>query len=113
MSACTTYPEIADHIRVKVVYEGLELEDVGIEIGDLTDEVPLFDEDGLNLDSIDALEIIVGVQREFGVFFPDVDQAFIKEHCATIASLARTVEDWRRRESAAPASPSHRGRCDP
>ena len=113
MSARTTYPEIADHIRVKVVYEGLELEDVGIEIGDLTDEVRLFDEDGLNLDSIDALEIIVGVQREFGVFFPDVDQAFIKEHCATIASLARTVEDWRRREAAAPASPEHRGRRDP
>ena len=54
MATSKTFSEIAEHIRVKVVYEGLELEDVGVDLADVTDDVPLFDEDGLNLDSIDA-----------------------------------------------------------
>ena len=90
-----TCSEIADHIRVKVVYEGLELEELGIELADVTDDVALFEEDGLGLDSVDALEIIAGVQREFGVTFPDVDQAFMDEHCATVGRLARAVQSRR------------------
>ena len=88
--------EIANHIRHKVVYEGLELEEIGIDLADITDDVPLFEEDGLNLDSIDALEILAGVQREFGLSLPNVDQAFIEEHCATVGRLARMVADMSR-----------------
>ena len=86
-------PEVADHIRRKVIYEGLELEELGIDLADITDDVRLFDEDGLNLDSIDALEILAGVQREFGLSLPDADQAFIDEHCATVGRLAGMVAD--------------------
>ena len=92
---CKTGSEIADHIRLKVIYEGLELEDIGIDLADVTDDVRLFDEDGLNLDSIDALEILAGVQREFGLSFPNVDQAFMDEHCATVERLATLVESRR------------------
>ena len=84
---------IADHIRRKVIYEGLELEEIGIDLGDVTDDVRLFDEEGLNLDSIDALEIVAGVQREFGLSLPNVDQAFIDEHCSTVGRLASMVAD--------------------
>ena len=90
-----TCSEIADHIRMKVVYEGLELGELGIELADVTDDVPLFEEGGLNLDSVDALEIVAGVQREFGVAFRNVDQAFMQEHCATVGRLARAVESRR------------------
>ena len=90
---CKTDSEIADHIRMKVIYEGLELEEIGIDVADITDDVRLFDEDGLNLDSIDALEILAGVQREFGLSFPNVDQAFMEEHCATVGRLAHMVAD--------------------
>ena len=86
-------PVIADHIRRKVIYEGLELEEIGIDLADITDDVRLFDEDGLNLDSIDALEIVAGVQREFGLSLPNVDQAFIDEHCSTVGRLASMVAD--------------------
>ena len=88
-----TGSEIADHIRRKVIYEGLELEEVGIDLTDITDEVLLFEEDGLNLDSIDALEILAGVQREFGLSFPNVDETFMDEHCTTVGRLARLVQD--------------------
>ena len=93
---------IADHIRRKVIYEGLELEEIGIDLADVTDDVRLFDEEGLNLDSIDALEIVAGVQREFGLSLPNVDQAFIDEHCSTVGRLASMVAD-RSRGTAAQA----------
>lgn len=83
--------EIADRIRLKVIYEGLELDEIGIDFADITDDIHLFDEDGLNLDSIDALEIIAGVQREFGLSLANVDQAFMDEHCATVGRLASMV----------------------
>ena len=95
MVDCKNGLEIADHIRRKVVFEGLELEEVGIDLADITDDVHLFDEEGLNLDSIDALEILAGVQREFGMSFPNVDQSFMDEHCTTVGSLARLVQDRR------------------
>ena len=93
MDTSRSGPEIADHIRRKVIYEGLELEEIGIDLADVTDDVRLFDEDGLNLDSIDALEIVAGVQREFGLSLPNVDQAFIEEHCSTVGRLASMVAD--------------------
>ena len=93
MDICKSGSEIADHIRRKVIYEGLELAEIGIDPGDITDDVLLFDKDGLNLDSIDALEVVAGVQREFGLSLPNVDQAFMDEHCTTVARLACMVKE--------------------
>ena len=101
MDTSNSDPVIADHIRRKVIYEGLELEEAGIDLADVTDDVRLFDEDGLNLDSIDALEIIAGVQREFGLSLPNVDQAFIDEHCSTVERLASMVAEHRSRANSA------------
>ena len=102
MDTSTSGSAIADHIRRKVIYEGLELEEIGIDLADVTDDVRLFDEDGLNLDSIDALEIVAGVQREFGLSLSNVDQAFIDEHCSTVGRLASMVAD-RSRDAASRA----------
>ena len=107
MNTCKSSPDVADHIRRKVIYEGLELEELGIDLADITDDVRLFDEDGLNLDSIDALEILAGVQREFGLSLPDADQAFIDEHCATVGRLASMVAG-RVRGAGAPESATAR-----
>ena len=107
VETCKTRSEIADHIRLKVIYEGLELDEIGIALADVTDDVLLFEEDGLNLDSIDGLEILAGVQREFGLSLSNVDQAFMEEHCATVGRLARMVEDLSRREVA--GNPSSNG----
>jgi acyl carrier protein len=55
--------------RLKVVMiEGLKLEDKQPE--DIDDAAPIFVE-GLGLDSIDALELVVLVEEHFGVTIPD------------------------------------------
>ncbi|WP_234242181.1 phosphopantetheine-binding protein [Phocaeicola dorei] len=46
-------------------YEALNLEEITPE--DIDSEAPLFGDDGLGLDSIDALEIILILERNYGI----------------------------------------------
>jgi len=77
---------LVDEIRTMIV-EVLELEDV--EPSDIDPQAPLFG-DGLSLDSIDALEIGVALQKRYD-FALDADDPEIKQHFACIASLANLV----------------------
>jgi acyl carrier protein len=51
-------------------------------------EAPLFGE-GLGLDSIDALELVVGLEQEFAIQIPDADVG--KKVFASIRSIADYV----------------------
>jgi len=57
--------ELNEKIK-EVIIKALELEDVTP--ADIDDAAPLFGE-GLGLDSIDALELVIAVKEEFGVSF--------------------------------------------
>ena len=54
----------------KLIIERLKLEDVSPE--DIGTDDPLFGE-GLGLDSIDALELVLGLEKEYGVIIPDAE----------------------------------------
>lgn len=54
-------------LKTKII-EALNLED--IEITDINDDDPLFG-DGLGLDSIDALELIVLMDKDYGIKLTD------------------------------------------
>jgi acyl carrier protein len=71
----------------ELIIEALNLEDLTPD--DIETEAPLF-ADGLGLDSIDALELGVAVRRKYGVNL-DVDSEEIRDHFASVASLARFV----------------------
>ncbi len=59
------------HTRVKrLIIERLQLE--GMSPEDIANAAPLFG-DGLGLDSIDALELVIGIEKEFGVRIQDED----------------------------------------
>ena len=51
--------ELIDKLKVELI-EALNLEDID-------SEAPLFGDDGLGLDSIDALEIILILERNYGI----------------------------------------------
>ena len=53
----------------KEIIEALNLEDMTP--GDLEDDAPLFGADGLGLDSIDALELIVLLEKKYGIKLQD------------------------------------------
>jgi len=54
----------------------------------IDDNAPLFG-DGLGLDSIDALELVVGLEQEFGIAVPDEDVG--REAFASVTALAAYI----------------------
>ena len=62
--------ELMEKIKVEII-EQLNLEDVSVE--DIGNEDPLFGE-GLGLDSIDALELIVLVNENYELQIPDPEE---------------------------------------
>ena len=54
----------------KLIIERLKLEDVSPE--DIGTDAPLFGE-GLGLDSIDALELVLGLEKHYAVIIPDAE----------------------------------------
>ena len=56
----------------KTLIEGLVLED--IDPSEIADDDPLFNE-GLGLDSVDAIELVVILDNEYGIKFEDMEAA--------------------------------------
>ena len=79
-----------------LICEILNLEDV--EPTDISPEQPLFD-GGLDLDSIDALEIAVAVAQEYDVHLKAEDEQ-TKEIFATLRNLANHIERERGTQTA-------------
>jgi len=86
---------LADLIREKIIFEGLELQNEGIVIDNVKNETLLFDSNGLGLDSISGLELLASVQREFGIKLNNVNQQFIEENFSTIKNIANLVIEVR------------------
>lgn len=72
----------------ELIIAALSLEDVRPE--DIDSEAPLFVE-GLGLDSIDALELGVALQKRYRVSLAG-DAAEVRKHFRSVAALARFVE---------------------
>ena len=56
---------------------------------DWADELPLFGPDGLGLDSVDALQIVVALDKHYGLKISDTDAA--REILQNIATIAKAV----------------------
>lgn len=73
----------------ELIISSLNLEDISSE--DIITAEPLFDEDeGLGLDSIDALELGMALQAEFGVSI-DAEDENTREHFRSVENLAKFV----------------------
>ncbi len=59
-------------LKEKII-SGLGLEDMGID--EIEDDSPLFGEDGLGLDSVDAIELTLIIEKEFGVKIKDMGES--------------------------------------
>lgn len=71
----------------KNIIEQLNLEDM--EVSDIDNKEPLFG-DGLGLDSIDALELIVLLEKDYGIKLSDPQQG--KEIFASVNTMADFIQ---------------------
>ena len=53
----------------RLIVEALRLE--GVDPGQIRDDAPLFGGEPLNLDSVDALELVLEIERTFGIQLED------------------------------------------
>ncbi|MBE0598000.1 MAG: acyl carrier protein [Desulfuromonadales bacterium] len=74
----------------KILIEELNLEDLSVD--DIDDDAPLFGE-GLGLDSLDVVELIVLVQKHFGVEIKDMEEG--RPALQTVNTLADFIEQRR------------------
>lgn len=78
-------PELRDEIRSLLV-ETLMLTVPATEI---TDERPLFGPGGLGLDSVDALQLVVALDKQFGLKVTDAEVA--RQTLASVSTMAEAV----------------------
>lgn len=86
MATALSDTELKDRIK-RLIVDRLKLE---TEASDIADDQPLFGE-GLGLDSIDALELVLGLEQEFGVKIEDEEVG--GEALASVNALAAFVRE--------------------
>lgn len=70
-----------------MIIDSLKLEEISVE--DIDDDAPLF-KDGLGLDSIDALELVVAIEKNFNIIIEDEDVG--KEAFGSIMILSQFIQ---------------------
>ncbi|MDY7095418.1 MAG: phosphopantetheine-binding protein [Acidobacteriota bacterium] len=85
----------------RTIIESLNLEGMTPEMID--DEAPLFG-DGLGLDSVDALELVVALEKEYGVSIDS--EAIGQDAFASVASLETFVEGLQSANGSSAETPS-------
>jgi len=77
-----------EELKSKII-EGLGLED--IEIDEIEDDMALFGDDGLGLDSVDAIELSLILEKEFSVKITNMAEA--ESIFASCTSLIKYINE--------------------
>lgn len=93
--------QIEDVNTLKERIKAMMVENLMLQVtaNEITDDMPLFGPGGLGLDSVDALQLVVGLDKNFGVKIPD--PAAAKEILQTVNTIADAVQ----KKMTAPAQP--------
>lgn len=78
--------EIENELKILII-DALKLED--LDASEIESEAPLFG-DGLGLDSIDALELGIAIQKKYGIVIDSNDEG-TKQQFASVKTLSEFV----------------------
>ena len=68
--------------------ETMNLEDITAD--EIGDDMPLFSPEGLGLDSIDALELVLALKKKYGIVIEAGDESS-SQHLRSVATLAALI----------------------
>jgi len=74
------------------IIETMNLEDMTP--NDIGDDTLLFADDGLGLDSIDALELVLALKKTYGIVLEANDEQ-ARLHLRSVSTLASMIEEYR------------------
>jgi acyl carrier protein len=77
----------------ELIIDVLQLEDISVD--DIETDAPLFVE-GLGLDSIDALELGVALQKKYGISL-SADSEDTRRHFSSVKALAAMIDSHRKK----------------
>lgn len=80
--------DIATQIK-EIMINSLALEDLSVE--DIDNDLELFSEAGLGLDSVDALELGLELQKNFGFTF-NAEQTNLNQHFRSVNTLTNFIQ---------------------
>ena len=80
--------EIKQKLKESIIND-LHLEDITAD--DIQDDDPIFGDEGLELDSLDAVELVVVIQKNFGIQIKDMAKG--REVFKSINTLAAFIEE--------------------
>ncbi|WP_321335227.1 acyl carrier protein [Breoghania sp.] len=83
--------DVVNFIIKDLLFGQLDLGESGFKIDEL-DETTLLTEPPLSLDSVDTLELVVGVERQFVLPSQELAPEALRETCTSIGTLADFVE---------------------
>ncbi|MCR5313171.1 MAG: acyl carrier protein [Bacteroidaceae bacterium] len=84
--------ELIKNLKAQII-DALNLEELSID--DIDTDAALFGDDGLGLDSIDALELIVLLEKNYGIRLANASEG--KDIFKSVRSIAEYVEKNRKK----------------
>jgi acyl carrier protein len=85
-----TRDEVSQFVKQDLLLDRLQLGSSGVRAEDIQDDTLLLDE-GLALDSVDALDLFVAVEKTFGIKAPDTNREFLEATCKDVQSLVSFI----------------------
>lgn len=84
--------QMEDVTTLKERIKAMMVENLMLQVtaNEISDDMPLFGPGGLGLDSVDALQLVVGLDKNFGVKIPD--PAAAKEILQSVNTIADAVQ---------------------
>jgi len=77
-------------VQEELIFKRLNLADLGLSVDEVGDETLLFQKEGLDLDSVDGLELAVGIEQKLGIKVGKLKEDIAKTKFAT----ARSITDF-------------------
>ncbi len=84
--------DIMHYLIHSLLLDRLELADAGYGPEDFSEDTMLLSKDGLNLDSVDALDFLVGIEKKYQLKPIEINGDFIEHNCASISSVLDMVQ---------------------
>lgn len=95
--------ELLKWVQAELIFKRLNLADLGLSVEDVGDETLLFQKEGLDLDSVDGLELAVGIEQKLGLKVGKLKEDTAKTRFATVRSIRDFILELHLTRTMAPA----------